>query len=457
MRRPSEPSALIRARAPRVRAPALALALALALASGCAENPSYEVAWALADEEGSTREIDSLRECTRFGIGGVRLTTKIGVVPIDRRDLPCYPPRGDGPELEPGTYEVEIEGLRRSNGQAWGEAVAITRTVDVGDGGAVVLDDVVLPAPPSCDDGVDNDEDGYIDAADADCRFEGVESNLTTSVQFILRPHFLGDNPHVRCGSVGVTTLKVLVDGVTPGIDLETATEEEKLAGRRLDCVDTSVSFGAAFARTDAAEHTVTVVGLDIHGAEVTTAKSTPFTVGESVVFPDASFDAGDFLTPISAPLRFSIAFEAYPGAPARYCATLAGSLVIDTVSITVVDGDEAPVAGVLLQSGEALDGTPLPCPNGALLSETLVWGDPSDDYRLKIEGRSSEGEVCFATDAALRGAPGVDFLALIPRVSATGSCADCASDMECHGETKRCELTPNDVDPMATDAVCVP
>ncbi len=414
-----------------------ALVLALALAPACAESPSVELRWRIQtedlDDSDAAPELTSIRQCTEVGLHDLRLTTRKDGVPVDVREISCFPSQfgsedglAPGPELDDGTYELTLEGLRRSTGTPWDEGVSVSATVTVSGDAPVPLDDLVLPAPPTCDDGVDNDGDGYVDTNDVDCRVDDArESNQVTAIQFFVRPTFLGDNPYVTCGTLGITQFRLRVD-------------DDPTSERLIGCTTQTTSFSRRIdPDPDLNPHSVTMVGLDFGGNEVTETKVTSFELLDSEDKPvdvNAAFNADDLLTPLVAPVQFIVVFEAHENATKnlRSCAADDDSnLEIAEISLEIVSLETGEVMGVpidppvLLEGGDldgtALDGSPLPCQATALRTQKLEWGN----YGLRISGLSAEGDTCYSTEAAIQGAPGILINAVVPRSSTEGSCAD--------------------------------
>ncbi|MEZ4453209.1 MAG: hypothetical protein R3B09_27350, partial [Nannocystaceae bacterium] len=412
----------------------------LLLLAACGENPSYTLRWRIVGEDGTSPPLTSIRQCTEVGIGEVRIHTRDpGGVPIDVRDVPCFPSaftdesaRFDGPELEPGEYEVLIEGVRRSGG-TWEGVMSTPQTLSVTGKAPISLDELRLPAPPECDDGVDNDHDGAVDSADPGCTLEPPsESNDINSAQFFVHPTFFDHDANVGCGDVDVDAFEVVVTGVFDGAPYVSPVQ-------RFPCGLTSYGFrtlldpGAGYVVDVTAVRTVDGVNY----AAVTSPSSHPFDVAEdqgNYVLVDADFAAGDFLTPIESPISFVLGYEPFPGGASRGCAPIAseGTLTLDTVTIAVVDGQGAVISPpVLLESGEPLDGvTPLPCPISVLRTEPLTWGE----FALVVNAAEGGGAVCWASPAPIRAAPGSTFTVTLPRSSSADACADCSTDAECGG-----------------------
>jgi len=405
-----------------------ALVLALALAPACAESPSVELRWRIQaeelDEGAEPPKLTSIRQCTAVGISTLRLTTRQDGFPVDVRELPCFPDEfnadgglAPGPELDPGTYELTLQGLRRSTGTPWAEGVSVSADVTINGGSVALLEDLILPAPPTCDDGIDNDVDGYVDNADVDCRVaDPRESNQVTTIQFFVSPSFLGDNPYVTCGTLGITTFRLRVD-------------DDPSTERSIGCSTLTSSFSRRI-DPEVESHSVSITGLDFDGVAVTKTKVTEFTVTSAQGKPvdvDATFNGDDLLTPLNAPIQLFVTFEASPGSDEefRYCAADAGSsLEITELTARVIDLDTDMPVDTLLVGGDLdgtpLDGTPFACQASQLLTEPLEWGN----YGIELSGRSAAGDVCFSADRR-QAAPGILLNITLPRTSTDGSCAD--------------------------------
>ena len=433
-------------------------ALVLVAAPACAEAPAFEARWRLAgDDGGPPVDVTSVRLCTEAGIRSIRVTSAPigGGAPVDVRDLPCFPAafadpagRAPGPELDPGEYRITFEGVLRSGAticqvQAEGADCDIARTITVAGAGPVDLDDLVVPRAPQCRDGVDNDRDGRTDGADPGCQFDGArEDNDLTRAYVALRATFLDQNPHATCVGVGAASLRAEIR--PDGSDVIAHSE-------RLPCAKTKQLFDV---RLDPGVYELTVVAATASDQDL--ARDAP--VRFCVPRPDPSDDGcsgpaekdlprlfldlapdfaiDEFTAPITSPLRFVVEYEPAPGYPRRGCDPVSGggTLKVDaiTVDVWVVDaqGVEQPIA-VALADGEPL-ADPLPCPIASLTTEPLEWSPAAREYRLALTATSPEGDACFATDARIRGAPGATFLAVVPRASSAGSCADCTTSDEC-------------------------
>ena len=149
----------------------------------CDADPSVRMRWTVASEDEGLTVMTSALSCSEHGIAFVDMTVRRGGQWIEQKTYSCFPqefknPEAlvDGPELEPGAYEIELVGRQR-NGDDWledeeGEERAIayaTFDLEVRKGSSRVVDDIVFHPAPECLDGVDNDEDGRTDQDDVAC------------------------------------------------------------------------------------------------------------------------------------------------------------------------------------------------------------------------------------------------------------------------------------------------
>lgn len=418
---------------------------ALVLLAACSESPSYALRWRITAADGTSAALTSIKQCTEVGVAGVRIHSRQDGVSIDVRDVPCFPdaftdPEAlfDGPELEPGAYTVLLEGLSRS-GDTWEGVMSAEKSITVARGEPVILDDLRLPAPPQCDDGVDNDLDGSVDAADPGCSQEPPsESNDINSAQFFVRPTFFGDNPDVGCGDVDVDAFEIVVFGVVDGQPFVGPEQPIFPCGPSTLGLRVVLDPGVGYSVRVTGMRTVDGVNYQPVTAPITQAFDVEPDQGNYVVV-DADFAASAFMPPIVSPISFVLEFEPTPGGEPRACQAgfYEGKLDLETVTIAVVDGAGLPVEPpVLLESGEALDGaTPIPCPLAALRTEPLTWGE----FQLVIAAAAPGGEICFANPEPIRAAPGSTVTVAIPRSSSAGACADCAVASECGSDKATC------------------
>lgn len=294
--------------------PRLAIAsLALVGIAGCAEEPGVELRWAIHDGGGEDEvaPLVNVQQCAEVGIERFRfdayaLPRLPSDLPSESRSFPCFPsvfgnPDAflDGPTLAPGDYEIELIGLRR-NGLEWscGDELAplpCARTsaelsVSASDPGRL---DLVVAPPPQCDDGVDNDLDGRVDANDLGCIFDqNYEAFDFGLVVFQLSVSFL-DNPLIEPKHVGINHFEIAIDGVVqpevfhPAQSLDP--HEFPAFQRRLidegENSDTELTSGP---------HTLEIVGFDAEGVEVSSTLLHDFSVDSvSTGFVQHEFEFG--------------------------------------------------------------------------------------------------------------------------------------------------------------------
>lgn len=412
---------------------------------------------------------------------------------FDQREYPCRPSAFaagqpvDGPTLEPGEYTLLVRGLRRT-GEAWrcpidipveenliedGEVVLdkdgnpvktlvceeaedpedtpsclVRELVDVTigedgqltmiDGAAVSIDDpapveVVLVAPPQCDDGIDNDLDGKVDGKDPGCLVPPAvgataDSESAENGVALFRPSvsFL-DNEAVKPFNVGVdyvlleVEVEVEVEG-QPGTQTQWI-EFAEIADWELDLGEWPfgvplLSFDPGLYDALNTEFPGRATALGASHQALTQAIDFSFTVNEEQVgFVTDHFDfTGDrFIDPIVAPLRLSLGLRL--GADDISVCELNGygdldddglvddPIALERVWVRVRDADDQLLdAATLALTGNAYAGgmiTPVDeadgwvsfeCPASNVTSAPLQWGS----YRIEIDGRIA-GESCFA------------------------------------------------------------
>ncbi|RMG96917.1 MAG: hypothetical protein D6705_10080 [Deltaproteobacteria bacterium] len=422
---------------------------AAVLLSACAETPSFEVRWrigASADAEAAAPpEGVALRapwQCTEVGLFRVLVQTwtEDGAVLLDERDHRCFPASFDdpdaavaGPSLPPGTYQVRLQGVRR-DGVAYAPpeegrfapGVTVIGDVVVENPDTTIRlldegDDPVLGAPLPCDDGVDNDRDGFVDESDLGCR-AGLGTSEDDPVQLLqvrLAPTFFSKNPNMHgaeaCLAVGVDRFEV-------------RTTDGELLGEP-PCAETVGR--AAFLTWVAAEvpEGVDVTAVASDGTPRTVSKRFDLAAGGLTVV-EVDFSDADFLEPVVAPFGFVLRFE---GGSTDCSDPDEGTLEIPEVRITVLGAHGEPVSPpVTTEGGMVLDGAaPMACPTAAVITEPLPWGG----YLVVAEALSDEGDVCFATTSPVPAAPGtpIAFVADLDRIEPPpASCRTCESDGEC-------------------------
>jgi hypothetical protein len=445
---------------------------------GCQEDPSFRVRWAIDPSlslgEASKPGLASPADCSSAGVLDVRITTRdaFGVI-VDSRKRPCFSsqlesPEGSvaGPELPPGPYAVEIRGVRR-DGVVWSDVlspldelepdpgcvpdlsvssseqdpscsldslVCDCAFVEVAEGRTVHLDDVVLDAPPQCQDGVDNDGDGLVDMFDPACRLGRMQGQLyaredvevVANAQLVIRPSLLHDNPVATCAGLGISRFLVTFD--------DGPTLAEPICGEVLRRV-----FQASAMITPGETHVVRVVAVDFGRQPLTVAKEVVIeapAAGGGRFTMDVDFGPQDFLEPIVAPTELIPRFSPFEdaGGFTRACTPenyAGGRLWLTDLRMRLLGSRGKPLPTPAELSDETpLDGaTPIACTANILRTEPLAWGE----HMLEVEALSPEGEVCFSNvGSPMLTAPGQTILT-IPRVfPVPESCHDCTTDADC-------------------------
>jgi len=434
-------------------------AFGLVLATACAEDPSFVLRWQVGrDAADAEKTLLSVRQCSELGLSRVRVTTfdRADNSEVDSREYPCFPeafnfPEGTvaGPEIGAGEYDVTIVGLTRRGliredaGELLGRAEQTITVRASGEG--QLADGFRLIGISECDDGIDNDRDGNIDAADLACRQGETRESLDNSATlFTFQATLLGGNPLATCVGLGVTGLRVILDGDVAG-------------AQQIPCTTVPKSFSAYL---PPGTHTWAVEGLGAGDIAVTQAIAGPdaeFTVSSfGFGFVPIAVDLGidSFLAPFSESLRLSIEWQPYEGAPKpRSCEAPAydfGVLVLGTTIVTLLDENGASVDTVtLLDPGMNMDAVfPLEgtCTDfkSAHTTSDLIWSamPGQRSYSPQVETWAAADDPmlagpCYSNAAApAQLAPGISPSITVPRTRTDGTCADCTAKNECD----RCE-----------------
>jgi hypothetical protein len=472
--------------------PHRALLLLPVLLAGCQEEPSYFLRWKVTDhvlnlvEPEGAEDLTSVLQCSSVGFGQVELTTFVGDTNViaDQRIFPCFPDsfhdvdaKVGGPELEPGEYTVLLAALRESGGFwerdfpggtavpeswlcleepdivscLWGINLA-ELTVEE-DQPAVTLEDLVLLAPPQCDDGVDNDQDGLVDLADPACLFDPLAANEIDDTDASLISFdvtFLEANPTATCIGLGISRIIVELDK-----DIENPIIEQACA--------TPVTELAPFLGVlEPGEHQVDIFAVEA-GTEDTPAtvkKTFDVVVSETegAFFRETvDFGPDDFLEVIEKPVRFKISYQATSELIRQACGPEGneeGELCIEEFEVTALQDDQ-PLAltwedftgdckSVSIQSVEEVIWAGMGADHHAYSLEVKALGRPMADP-LTCPTDDPQGDpdaVCYETDDAYALAPELTRIVL-PRVlddegMPPAGCQDCDTDQDC-GEAGAC------------------
>ena len=429
-----------------VRLSSSGLVLAALVASGCQEAPSYAVRWRISPRLGEdlpqtpepqNEEMTNPSVCARSGVSQVEVwvfdETRPGdfidqVVDVFRR--PCFPERFRrsggavrGATLSPGDYTMLVVGTR-ANSAAWGpcapidgegscegssvqtylqaadaaglplcsdgECDAALDTCDCADF-TVVADRVVripdfsLSAPPDCEDGIDGDEDGLVDALDPGCQLGVSESTPVLNPEIALSLSVLSGNPNAGCKSLGLGSLAISIDD------------------EPLDRILCDVGVSRFSTPLSVGEHQLSVIGLDGSSNEATVEKVMDFVVNDRGVTEPALLEVDfadvDTLEPIDALAQFQLELQLPDDSGAVNC--LDDRVGADDFRVRLLDLGREPVFPAPRSEIGRLNGASQPCRPlggstlvGALTTiDELRWGG----YLLEFEAYNADGELCWS------------------------------------------------------------
>lgn len=442
----------------------LAPGLLLGGPSACQEPPSYRLRWSI---EG--RGAPTTSACSESGLFELRARAFVDAeLFIDQRVLPCAVDRladdpdalVDGSALPPGAYALQLRGFDRE-GQPWQaadgqtepdpdvtgctddasaclptEQVCSCTELIVTEGQTVDLPELVIAPPPECDDGIDNDQDGVVDARDPSCQVdggaggEGLPVGLT---ELRLDLTLLAGNPNATCSSVPLRSVQVALQ---TGAAEPTVLLEETCQLERPYLLSLRIPEGS---------YTFSVIGLDASGEPVTLAKAFDASINATggSILESIDFAPEDFLDPIEARMSISPQYVGAlgldegnaPAAPRGSCSAMSsiGTLDIAGLRMTLFDGHGGPLSSPVLLDGIPLDGTERECAS-LFLTDTVTWGG----YVLQIDAVSADGEVCFSNaeePEPMR--PSETLGVYLPRAyddagQVPASCRECEADGDC-------------------------
>jgi hypothetical protein len=150
--------------------------IALPLLIGCGGGGSYELGWTLGCEKRPNDcQVKSATDCSSVGIDSIEVLATPTNAPNDtaiRTLFACFSsslgPLGRGPQLSATNYSLEIYTLTPAGQRLTGPHTARADVPESGYGAAKV--DLTLAT--RCADGVDNDQDGFVDLFDPNCSDE---------------------------------------------------------------------------------------------------------------------------------------------------------------------------------------------------------------------------------------------------------------------------------------------
>ncbi len=443
---------------PRPRLPFAAFGLLLATA--CAEDPSFVLRWQVGrDAADAEATLLSVRQCSELGISHVRVTTvdRADRSEVDSREFPCFPkafntPEGtvNGPQVGAGEYDVTIVGLtRRGLTRKGADAEPLgrdRRTLTVNESGEGQLANMFrLVGIDECDDGIDNDRDGGIDDGDLACRQGEPREDLDNSATlFTFQATLLGDNPSATCSGLGLTSLRVILDG-------------DVAAAQQIPCTTVLQSFSAFL---PPGKHSWAVEGLgpgDVPVTQQIVGAGSEFEIGAlGFGFVPIAVDLGieTFLAPFNEALRFSVEYQPYEDTPLdRPCDVTGldfGKLVLGATIVTLLDENGVEVMSVMLADADMDEDATFPleatCTDFDRVRNTteIPWSGTAGQraYAIKVETWAAADDPmaaapCFSNKAApMQLAPGISPSIIVPRTRTDGTCADCTSNDDC----TRCE-----------------
>ncbi len=204
--------------------------IAGALSSGCESTGTYRVSWSFVGPDG---EITSASDCSRRGVERVVVTLVNQTTGLDVKATvhPCREADSGKISVGTGTYLVRVQAYGGSNqpflDPITGEEALVETVTELRVSSSGVAEtSVVLTPNPECSDGVDNDADGLVDAADPSCRNRNGdydptstdEANDDSNATLLTTWSIHGDT---LCGALqpdGATQAVLLVDSIEVGL-----------------------------------------------------------------------------------------------------------------------------------------------------------------------------------------------------------------------------------------------
>ena len=449
----------------------LSAAAACALA-GCSEDPSFKFRWrvaANATELADPPPLVNSRQCADVGIsnvlaqvlvpdGGTRQGAPTGLV-VWQRDYACFPLKfrdpdflATGPSLDSGDYTLLLTGRGR-NGTTWladpsdpdsDALVVATADLVVGGGTRTVDAPLALLAPPQCQDGVDNDQDGLVDLGDPPCRkgdpLTASEDDDIAGSTFVLSTTFFGGNDAFSCvdAGIGVVRARVLDASDTAVLD-----ETQVCSGNLV----TFPLFGADLA---AGEYSLELTAESPTGTVLTAPYTEAFTVDPEfgvVVRVEHDFSPDQFDPALTGTPNFALILPDALGGSRNCDPGTDNALQIDELTFQVLDGEGTPVDPNTFDVAEILVGVEgdqvarIQCTDLRIDAPDLTFGS----FTLEASGWSG-GVRCFETTEPVSLAPRQSPLFLsvpLSRISTDGQlpagCEECSSDADCDPLT-RCD-----------------
>ncbi|MFH2007180.1 MAG: hypothetical protein ABI333_11385 [bacterium] len=390
-----------------------AVVLTALLAGACTPKGDYRISWSFSDTESLDPFICSSRGVEKVDVR--LINTSDGSVHLSM--YACGQGGTDIQSLEEGTYRVEVRALSPAGSPftdpSTGEPAMFETVAEliIADDGNVSEASVVFTPVPQCTDGVDNDADGLVDAADPGCRDkDGVYDATLNNEENVDTPGLLSVawviNGGESCSDVqpdGARALSVLVD------DFEV---------ERLSC---AAGTGTIPLRTG--PHTVALTLLDASDLELATTPAQSATLIQDVT---TSLDFDFTLDTFAAPQTGSFTFQLSWITAGQTCSD--ASPMVTTQSLWLQDDqgvtvDATTLAGTSVDNTATSEGT---CIEASVL-QGLTTYIPAGTYTLTVTGFEPGSDPCWdATfpDLEVGLGPNAPFDLVVPQTDATGNCA---------------------------------
>lgn len=408
--------------------PAVCAVLAATSGTHCDGTGKYKIYWKFADAEISSAKVCSTRGVEKIQISVLKAGSNRTVTSHTAR---CYPAFRRGPALDPGTYDLRVEGLgfdgRPLSNPQTGEPYALSFAYGVRVREAkVVTVEVTLTRPPACADGVDNDEDGLVDSLDPGCWLTGDKGYVVVDADgrhtYVPGDDDETDPPELpQAGTIALTwTVRGSTDGcadVGPTGAQWTTVSLNGAAEVMYPCTDG----GATVAVTPGENHLEAWLADDQQRAlSAALTRDASVLAGEQLPV-HLEFSTATLLTDT---LEFTLFWETASSGcqDASPMVSDHGVLLEDPIT-------DATVTAQLMPYGTPVDGTEQSFTSCVHPPELLSIAPelPVGRYRLTVWGRQALGAVCwFSRFEDLTVGPGASdpFELTVERVDATGLCA---------------------------------
>ncbi len=391
--------------------------VAVAPSTGCDDSGKYRVTWSFSDLDG---EIDSAADCSRRGVERVVVTLEnptTGAV-VKTNVLPCR--NGDSGKLsvKRGTYRVRVQAYGGSDQPFLDPVTGEESLVEIAEGELRVTDSgvaeasVVLTPNPRCADGVDNDGDGLVDAADPGCRDKNGD----------YLPTWDTEDDDVQNATLAVTWSihgNTSCDAIQPDGAVQASLLVDNLQVGLYPCGDLAGDVPLL-----PGDHTVAMQLLDASNIVLATTPVQDASLVQALT-TDLVFDFS--LDTFDPPQTGELSFRLSWVAPGQTCTDASPMIAEQTLWLRDADG---VTVDALTLSGSTVDNTAAAV--GQCVDATELQGlttyIPTGDYTLSITGLTGVGAECWdATDIALTvgiGPAAGPYELVVPQTDATGLCA---------------------------------